>query len=167
MKWRSYEESVIHILFYSIIVFVIIIDQLSKYIVRQTLEVGTSIEIWEGVLHLTHIQNSGAALGLFEGYGRLFVPIAILVAVVGIYLYNKGHLEGKLMKIGTAFFIGGAIGNAIDRILFNQVTDFIDFQYNNGIPNLADYALQIGVVFLFLDMILDSIKKKKVTDTFE
>nr|WP_318281020.1 signal peptidase II [Paenibacillus bovis] len=67
------------ILFYSVTILIIVIDQLSKYWVRSHLQIGDTIEVVNGVLHFTHIQNSGAAFGWFQGYGRLFVPVAIIV----------------------------------------------------------------------------------------
>lgn len=159
---NRYIERVIHILFYSVAILVIIIDQLSKYWVRAHFQVGDTVEIWEGVLHFTHIQNSGAAFGLFEGYGRLFVPVAILVAALCIHMLRKGELKGTIVEVGAALFVGGAIGNAIDRVLFNQVTDFIHFQFREGILNIADYALSFGLTMIFIDLIiLDAIKKKK------
>ncbi|WP_278309211.1 signal peptidase II [Oceanobacillus zhaokaii] len=145
--------------------FVIIIDQLTKYWIRTYLSVGDTMVVWEGVLNFTHIQNSGAAFGLFEGFGRLFVPVAIIIAIVSIFMLNKGYINGKVLEIGTALFVGGAVGNAIDRILFNQVTDFIHFQFRQGIPNLADYALSFGVVLIFIDsVIVDAIRKRRATE---
>ncbi|WP_373894312.1 signal peptidase II [Virgibacillus natechei] len=154
----------IPILFYSVAILVIFIDQLSKYWIRAQLNVGETLVIWEDVLHFTHIQNSGAIGGLFEGYGRLFVPISIIIAVVCIYMQKKGYLKGKLLIIGVALYVGGAIGNAIDRVLFNQVTDFIDFSFREGIPNLADYALIFGVVLIFIDAFIGAWRKRKSVD---
>ncbi|MBP1971341.1 signal peptidase II [Virgibacillus natechei] len=154
----------ISILFYSVVILVIFIDQLSKYWIRAQLNVGETLVIWEDVLNFTHIQNSGAVGGLFEGYGRLFVPVAIIIAVVCIYMLKKGYINGKLLVIGVALYVGGAIGNAIDRVLFNQVTDFIDFSFRQGIPNLADYALIFGVVLIFIDTFIGALRKRKSVD---
>lgn len=57
----------IPILFYTVAIIAILNDQISKYIIRTHLEVGDTIEVWKGVLHFTHYQNSGAAFGMFEG----------------------------------------------------------------------------------------------------
>jgi len=118
--------------------------------------------IWEGVLNFTHVQNSGAMLGLFEGYGRLFVPVAIIIAVVSIYMLKKGFLKGRLLKTGIALYVGGAIGNAIDRTLFGQVTDFIHFSFRDGVPNLADYALILGVVLISVEVFVSWVRNKQL-----
>lgn len=147
------------ILFYSVVMLVIIIDQLSKYWIRAQLAVGETMVVWEGVLNFTHIQNDGAAFGLFEGYGRLFVPVALLIAVVSIYMLRKGYIKGRVLQIGLALYVGGALGNAIDRILFGQVTDFIHFSFRNGVPNLADYALILGVGLILVDVVVGVFRK--------
>lgn len=103
------------------------------------------------------------AFGLLSGFGSLFVPIALIVTVIGIYFQRKGYLKGKALKIGVAFYVGGAIGNAIDRILFSEVTDFIHFQFRQGILNFADYALSIGVLLILIDILVLETRKKKAT----
>src|SRR5690625_1098743 len=155
------KESVVLILSYNIIILVIFIDQLSKYWIRTQLNVGETMVIWEGVLNFTHIQNNGAIGGLFEGYGRLFVPVAIIIAVAGIYMLKKGYINGRLLQTGAALYVGGALGNAIDRILFGQVTDFIHFSFRDGVPNLADYALIFGIGLIFIDVVIEVLKKRK------
>ncbi|MFA1822904.1 signal peptidase II [Virgibacillus oceani] len=152
------------ILFYSVVILVIFIDQVFKHWIRTQLDVGETMVIWEGVLNFTHIQNSGAALGLFEGYGRLFVPVAIIIAVVSIYMLKKGYINGRLLQTGVALYVGGAIGNAIDRILFGQVTDFIHFSFRDGIPNLADYALVFGVGLIIVDVVIVWVRKRRAVN---
>lgn len=148
------------IIFYIVASLVIFLDQLSKYWIRTHIQVGDTIVIWEDVLHFTHIKNSGAAFGLFQGYGRLFVPVAMIVAISFMYMLKTGYIDGILMEVGAGLFVGGAIGNAIDRMLFNEVTDFIHFQYRQGILNVADYALAFGVVIILIDSFITDVIRK-------
>jgi signal peptidase II len=141
---------------YLTILFVVVIDQLSKLWIRLHLKVGDSIEVWSGILDFTHYENSGAAFSSFQGYGRLFIPVAILFVVIILYYRRKGVLKGLAKEMGAAFLAGGAIGNAIDRILFNQVTDFVHFQSGRGILNLADISINIGIILFVLDMLIFS-----------
>ncbi|BBH20013.1 hypothetical protein Back11_13580 [Paenibacillus baekrokdamisoli] len=140
--------------FYIVFFIAILLDQVSKIWVRLHLPTGDSLEIWTGILHFTHYENSGAASSMFQGYGRLFVPVAILAVVFVLYFRRKGHLNRWLLDVGAALFAGGAIGNAIDRVLFNQVTDFIVFQSSNGIMNVADLVLNLAILLLGLDQLL-------------
>ncbi|MNB75459.1 Lipoprotein signal peptidase [compost metagenome] len=146
-------------MFYIIVIFVVLLDQAAKLWVRFHMEVGQSIPMWEG-FQLTYFRNSGAMGSSFEGYGRLFIIPAILVVIWAIYYLHKGMLNGIMLKSGTALFVGGAIGNAIDRSLFGWVTDFLDF--GRGISNLADHAITLGVLFIFIHhLIISPLKRKK------
>lgn len=133
---------------------IILVDQVSKYWIRNTLKVREKKVIWPGVLKLHHYQNSGAAYGIFKGYGRLFVPLAILILIVCVYMLETGEVSGGLIEIGMGLFVGGAIGNAVDRTIFNQVTDFIQFQFIKGIFNVADYAIIFGMLLILIDSIM-------------
>lgn len=75
---------------------------------------------------------------------------------------KNGHINGIFIEVGYGFYVGGAIGNAIDRILFNQVTDFIHLQSRGGILNLADYALNFGILLILIDvLIVEPLYKKR------
>lgn len=149
-------------MYYMIVFLVTVIDQLSKNWIRMNLKVGESFEPWKGVLSITHYENSGIAFSSFQGYGRFFVPFAVLVVVMIINIRKRMQNKRLLFDIGTGFLCGGAIGNAMDRIFFNQVTDFIAFHFNHGILNFSDYAINVGFLFMFLDLFVSEIKKKRL-----
>jgi signal peptidase II len=149
-------------LYYFFITLVIFIDQLSKYWIRTHLKIGSSIEVWKGVLNLSHIENSGAAFSSFQGYGRFFVPIAFLMVIIMLKYRNEIKNKRLLVDLGTGFLIGGGIGNAIDRILYNQVTDFISFHFNHGILNCADYFIHYGMMILLIDLMFNNFFIRKV-----
>jgi signal peptidase II len=145
--------------FYLIIVVVTFLDQASKYLVRTHLKLSDSVPIWYHAITLTFYENSGAAGSSFQGYARLFVVVAVVMIAMVFYYRSKGQLRGRIMEIGTAFLIGGAAGNAIDRLLFNKVTDFIEFRTGHGILNLADLAINVGVIIIIIDiMIIPALK---------
>ncbi|MFD0676329.1 MULTISPECIES: signal peptidase II [unclassified Paenibacillus] len=148
-------------MFYFIVVLVTIIDQGFKLWVRMNMDVGESIVIWNHILNFTHYQNSGAAGSTFQGYGRYFVIPAVIFIGYILYSRRKGNLKGGLVEVGTAFFVGGALGNAIDRLLFGKVTDFIDFHMGHGILNIADNAINIGVVALLLDALISVVRSRR------
>ncbi len=149
-------------MFYLLVFLVIGMDQLSKFLIRFNFKVGDTLEVWNGVLNFTRYENSGAAFSSFQGYGRLFVPVAILIVVFIIYYRRKEKNKRFTMEIGSALLIGGAVGNAMDRVFFNQVTDFIHFHFSNGILNLADYAINIGIIFLFIDLLFFQKEQEKL-----
>jgi signal peptidase II len=146
-------------LFYLIIVMVTFLDQASKYLIRAHLNLGDAVPIWHHAVTLTYYQNSGAAGSSFQGYARLFVVVAVVMIAMVFYYRSKGQLRGRIMELGTAFLIGGAVGNAIDRLLFNKVTDFIEFRSGHGILNLADLAINVGVIFIIVDIVIIPVLK--------
>lgn len=103
---------------------------------------------------MTYIENSGMAGGLLQGYGRLFGVVSVLFVAGVIYFRKKGAIKGRVMELGFAFLVGGAIGNGIDRLLFGQVTDFL-LTRRNGVLNVADHAIEIGVVLVVCSLIIE------------
>jgi signal peptidase II len=133
-------------LFYVIAILVIVMDQLSKYLIRAYIDINETFTLWG--IQFTHIENSGMAGGLFQGYARLFGVVAVLFVIGVLYFRKTGDMKGALIDSSFGFLVGGAIGNGIDRLLFGQVTDFII--RSGGILNLADHAIEIGGLLLII-----------------
>ncbi|MEH7014597.1 signal peptidase II [Neobacillus niacini] len=133
-------------LFYVIALLVIVMDQLSKYLIRIYIDMNETFTLWG--IQLTHIENSGMAGGLFQGYARLFGVVAVLFVLGVLYIRRTGEMKGALIDSSFGFLVGGAIGNGIDRFLFGQVTDFII--RSGGILNLADHAIEMGMLLLII-----------------
>ncbi|MBP1155151.1 signal peptidase II [Paenibacillus sp. PvR052] len=148
-------------LFYIFALTAVAIDQISKIIIRAHMEVGESVPL-NSFLQFTFYENSGMAFSLFQGYARWFGVIAVIVVIAVLYYRNKGELRGVMMEIGTGLFVGGAIGNAIDRFVFGKVTDFLDFRPSQGILNLADISIHIGVMFIIADAVIQYVKERLI-----
>lgn len=139
-------------LFYIVFFVVTAIDQISKVWIRSMLKVGESMPFYKDIISFTHYQNTGAAGSSLQGWARYLGIFAVIIVIAILYYRKKGRLQGVLLQCGAALFAGGAIGNAIERLLFGKVTDFIVFRSGNGIMNLADLAINLGVVCFVLDM---------------
>ncbi|OPH49600.1 signal peptidase II [Paenibacillus ferrarius] len=139
-------------LFYLIIFIVTAIDQITKYKIRSILSVGESMPFYKDIISFTYYQNTGAAGSTLQGWARYLGILAVLIVAVIIYYWKKGRIQGILKQSGAALLVGGAIGNGIERLLFGKVTDFIVFRSGNGVMNLADLAINLGVVLFVLDM---------------
>jgi signal peptidase II len=150
-------------LFYILVAAVVAIDQWVKYYIRASMEIGESVPLLEGVINLTSHRNPGAAFGILEGQQWFFLLSTLAVVIGVLYFRAKGEFKGRLlMEIGVALLIGGAIGNAIDRMLFGVVTDFFDLQWVRfAIFNVADVAINLGVGLMGVAVLLDSLKQKK------
>lgn len=135
---------------------VIGLDQLSKYLVRSNMALGQSIPE-HGFFRFTYHTNTGGVFGLFANQTFL-ITVAAIIAVVVIILYSRHKMaQSMLVKVSLGMILGGSIGNLIDRVRLGAVTDFIDVGAW-PIFNLADSAIDIGVVLLII-YILFKIKK--------
>ena len=137
---------------------VVILDQFSKYIVVENMALGESIPILEEVFHLTYILNPGAAFGMFA-HNRLFF-IAIAVIVIGIIIWARREILASPweVKAGCGLFLGGAIGNLIDRARQGLVIDFFDFRIW-PVFNIADIAICIGVGLIIWNLLKTELKR--------
>ena len=135
----------------------ILADQLSKYWILYVYDLPARFSTpIAGPFSLTMVWNRGVSFGLFRADADLVRWILTLfsigVAIALAIWVRKAHRP--LLGVGLGLVIGGAIGNAIDRIRFGAVVDFLDFQRLGFFPwvfNVADSAITIGVVFLLLD----------------
>lgn len=142
-------------------VLVVLVDQLSKFFVTTWLEEGQSWDVvpWLApIFHITHITNTGAAFGLFPGWGDFLIVIASIV-VVAIIIYHWHVPDGQwLVRVALGLQLGGAIGNnLVDRLRQGFVVDFIDLNFwplrEWPIFNLADSSIVAGVGLLALLMV--------------
>lgn len=154
------------VFYYIIALFVIALDQLTKYLIVKKMELGESIEVIEDFLYITSHRNRGAAWGILEGQMWFFYIVTVVV-IIGIIYYIQKAAKGKMLfGVSLGFMLGGAIGNFIDRVFRNEVVDFVNtyiFGYDFPVFNIADSALVIGVAMLMIQMLLEerALKKEK------
>ncbi|HIN12194.1 MAG TPA: signal peptidase II [Acidobacteria bacterium] len=144
----------------TIIVAILILDQVTKLLVRTQITLNDSIEIVPGLLNLVHVRNTGAAFGFLNavdlGYKQFLMTAIALVALlaIGLYAWRVGSDE-RLARAGLALILGGAVGNLIDRASAGYVVDFVDAywrSYHFWAFNVADAAITVGACLLILDM---------------
>lgn len=147
--------------------FVMLIDQITKWLVVKKMYLGQSIPLIEGFFYLTSHRNAGAAFGILQGQRLFFILITIIVIIGLVYFLAKGN-QKPLVSWALALILGGAIGNFIDRVSTGEVVDFFDvkinlgfFYYDYPIFNVADSALVVGVLIILVDTLMDSLKERK------
>ena len=104
------------------IIALIVIDQISKYLALNNLANIGSIPIIENIFHLTYVENRGAAFGMFQNNQIVFIIVAVVESIVGLYYIYKKKLN-LLGNISIVLIISGAIGNLIDRVRLGFVVD--------------------------------------------
>ncbi len=144
-------------LFYLLFVFFILaVDQLTKAVVTQKINLYGSNEIIPGFFNMTYIQNRGAIFGFFSQSGSQLVYILLTLTSLAalalvVYYFFKTPPDEKLMKISLSFILGGALGNLADRIFRGYVVDFMDFyvkKWHWPSFNVADSCITIGAILL-------------------
>ena len=137
---------------------IVIIDQISKFIVHKYMNLYDSINIIPHLLDFTYIRNEGIAFGIyFEGGKIFFIILPIFITIYLFYLLKNDEFQDKQSQIALYLIIAGAIGNIIDRIFRGYVVDFIDFHINGlhwYVFNVADTSVTIGLIFLLYSSII-------------
>jgi len=132
---------------------VIILDQVTKWWVQQSMALNAYLSLLPGVLKLTHVHNTGSAFSLFRGAGvwLVFVSIVSLVAILRYWfsLQRRGAVVSPVLLLGLALPFGGAAGNLIDRLRLGYVVDFLELP-RWPVFNVADSAITVGAVLLVL-----------------
>ena len=156
-------KPIYYIIYTAVIIGGIVLDQLSKLISVKLLAPIESVPLWEGVLHLTYVENRGAAFGMLADHRWVFMSIStIAITAIAIYLYS-GRNTSKLYTSALMLIVSGGIGNMIDRIALGYVVDFIDFALIDfAVFNIADSLVCIGAGLLVLALVLDIIKEAKL-----
>lgn len=153
----SFKDKTISIL----LVIIVLLDQASKFIVDRTMPLNHSIPVIENLFNLTYIRNTGAAFGILAGSDAPFrLPFLIVFSLLAIgfivMMLRRLQEKEKVLIIAFTFILGGAIGNLIDRILYGEVIDFLDFywsRYHWPAFNLADSFISVGVMTTFYRLI--------------
>ncbi|MBW2995606.1 signal peptidase II [Candidatus Woesearchaeota archaeon] len=128
-------------------VFVVLIDQLTKFLTRRYIIVNESIPVIKNILRLTYRQNTGAAFGILQDQNLFLIIVSFIVLAGAIYFCLKS--KEFLLRLLLSLLSAGIIGNLIDRIVFGYVIDFIDFRIW-PVFNIADSIITLTIIGLII-----------------
>ncbi len=152
-----------------IAVLVVVFDRISKWLVSSHITLHDSISVVPGFFRFTHVENRGAAFGLFSDspaqwkVAALVLFSLIALAIVSALLWKNSHAMTST-GIGLALILGGAVGNLWDRLADGQVVDFLDFSvagYHWPAFNLADSAIVLGACLLVAEILFSKPAREK------
>ncbi len=162
-------------IYFWIILAVCVLDQLTKVwtmdmiaaannISADALANGCTKPLFEGVLHLTYLENPGMSFGLLADHRWVFLTLSAvgILALLAYLIYIKG--EDRLLSVSLALVIGGGIGNMFDRLTLGYVVDFFDFRlfsFWKWIFNFADACVCVGAALMILAVLLSYKKEQK------
>ncbi len=142
-----------------ITLFVLALDQVSKYWAAARLQNGDDIDVIAGLLKLSYTTNSGIAFGMLAGInlGWLLIAVSVIaISIVAFYMIRTPSRH-KLLLWSLALVAGGIAGNMIDRIRMGHVIDFILAYYKSyewPVFNVADTAITIGAALLAIELFI-------------
>jgi signal peptidase II len=146
-----------------IALFVVLLDRASKWVVAKNISLHDSIQLIPHVFYLTHVENRGAAFGLFADspsewkIGMLILFSVIAMIIVSTLLWRSGHAM-TTTGVGLSLILGGAIGNLWDRLVSGRVVDFLLVyigSYQWPAFNAADSAIVVGAGLLVYEIMFD------------
>ncbi|HWS76127.1 MAG TPA: signal peptidase II [Quisquiliibacterium sp.] len=144
----------------SLAVVVVLLDQLTKWLVTRSFSFAQRRPVIDGFFDLTLVYNKGAAFSFLAGAGGwqrwFFIGIGVAAALFILYLLWR-HGSQRLFALGLALILGGAVGNVIDRVLHGHVVDFVLLHWRGlywPAFNVADSAITVGAVLLVVDELL-------------
>ena len=125
---------------------VFVLDQFTKYVVRESLPYRYSFPD-QGFLRFTHTHNTGSAFGILQGQNFPLIFVAIIGIMVLLIIYFTQPKPNKWLSVSIGLQIGGAIGNLCDRLHQGWVTDFLDVG-PWPVFNIADSSIVVGLILL-------------------
>lgn len=160
MKLKQYLQEYIGLI--AIAAIVIILDQLTKAWIHQNLAYGEVYrpELWlSNYARLVHVKNTGAAFGIFQNLGLLFTILPFVISALILYYFPRIPRQDWLIRFAMGLYLGGAIGNLIDRLTLGHVTDFISIG-NFAIFNIADASLSSAAAIFILGVLIQEKRKQ-------
>ncbi|WMM26766.1 signal peptidase II [Tissierella sp. MB52-C2] len=141
-------------------IIIVLLDQISKYAAIKYLKDTYSHVVIPNFFRLSYVENYGAAFGILQNKKIFFVIITLIViSSISVFLVKNYHKINLFTRIGLGMFLGGTIGNFIDRVRFGYVVDFLSFRlfnrYEFPVFNIADISIVIGTIIILILVLLD------------
>lgn len=159
--------------YYLITLFIIIIDQLTKWAIVTYMELYETRSVIGEFFYIASHRNRGAAFGILQDQRWFFIVVTIVVVVaIIVYLYKMSKEKQILLSVALSILLAGALGNFIDRVRSGEVVDFLLFRfkfnffgkpidYHFATFNIADTAITIGVILVMIDLLIQWRNEKR------
>ena len=140
---------------------VIVLDQITKYLVRSNMQPGDSIPLIGNWLRLLYVRNTGTAFSMFSGNKWITVALtSVLIIACIIYVIHEARSGSRVVSILLTFVIAGGVSNMIDRLALGYVTDMISC-WSFAVFNVADIAVTCGCILTVLWIIMEMRKESQ------
>ncbi len=141
---------------------VLLLDQATKAWVMATLPYGRPVPVLDDWVRFVYIRNPNAVFGISLGQGPVY--LALTIGAIGVLAFLVILERNRFLLFLYGLFLGGALGNLLDRLRWGEVVDFVDMGIGRyrwpGVYNLADAAISVGIV-LYLLHTLRTLRKQQ------
>ncbi|MDH5606385.1 MAG: signal peptidase II [Anaerolineae bacterium] len=148
---------------------IVLLDQWTKGLVQEKLafrETWMPLDWLAPYFRIVHWQNTGAAFGMFQSGGMIFMGLAVLVALVILFYFPQVPKHDWALRVAMGMQLAGALGNLLDRIKFGYVVDFISVG-NFPVFNVADSSISVGVAVLLIGVWVTERNEKRALSMVE
>lgn len=140
-------------------VLIVLLDQFTKYIIYTNFYPHASVPVIKHILHISYVQNRGAAFGVFVNQTTFFIIVSVItILFMAVFLKKSKPI---IMRLSLVLILSGAIGNLIDRLRFGYVVDFIDFRIW-PVFNVADSSITVGALLLAWQILMQKDNRLKL-----
>lgn len=140
----------------------VVLDQVTKLLAVKYLMPVDTVPIIKNVLHLTYLENTGAAFGSLKNSRWVFLAVSTFAIIALVFYMFRFKPKNRVLSAGLAFIIGGGIGNMIDRLAKGYVVDFVDFRLINfAVFNVADSFVCVGAALVIIYIFFFAEKEDK------
>ncbi len=161
-----YKRNKKRIEFFILAISIVVLDQTSKILLTKILNQGYILEILPSFLNFSLVYNYGAAFSILSNQSILLKFISLFASILLILILFLKPIKNNYQYLSLSSLIGGTIGNGIDRWTYGYVIDFIDLQFIDfPIFNIADIAINIGVILYLIHLALKKYKKNHRSNT--
>ena len=146
-----------------------IADRVTKQLAAETLRIGETRVLWDGVLQLTHARNTGIAFSILADRTWLLIVVSALALILLVEAFRRTLRRAPVYDAALWLLLAGGVGNLADRLCYGYVIDFISPQFLRfPVFNLADVCLTVSAAFLVFALLRSSgIKEKDARNTDE
>ena len=144
------------------IVLITAFDQLTKFFAQKYLSDGEVVPFIKGIVQFRYAENNGMAFSLFSGARWVFIAVTVIACAAAMWYMFSNRCKSLWLYWSLGVVVSGGIGNLIDRAFYGFVVDFIEPTFMNfAIFNIADCAVTLGAISLFLCLLFSKEEKNE------
>jgi signal peptidase II len=156
------------VIYFIIAALIVLLDQIAKYFITLHMTPGVNVPLIPGIIHLTYVENTGAAFSFLRGMPWLLVAVsAVVVVLIIVGMIKYRDKIDPIGKLALAAVLGGAVSHVFDRAILGYVVDFLEFEFIRfAVMDIADWFITIGGVVFCIYYLINSSRYDGLREEF-